>query len=120
MCKWKTNTDKLEEKWNEKKVEQKIDTQPTKVLGLTWNRESNEFGFDLTSILHESKDTCNTKRHILQIASRLFNPIGFLSQFIVRVKLLFQETWECGLEWDEELPTDLELKLISGMMNSEW
>lgn len=32
----------------------------------------------------------------------------FLSPFSIRVKCLFQEMWERGIAWDEDLPSDLE------------
>ncbi|XP_014835554.1 PREDICTED: uncharacterized protein LOC106913412, partial [Poecilia mexicana] len=56
------------------------------------------------------KDRENTKRSVLRTSARIFDPIGFLTPFTVRVKCLFQEMWEKGLSWDEPLPTDLEEK----------
>ena len=38
---------------------------------------------------------------------RIFDPIGLLSPFIIRVKCLFQEMWERGIAWDQDLPDDL-------------
>lgn len=37
----------------------------------------------------------------------IFDPIGFLTPFTIRVKHLFQELWERGIGWDDQLPPDL-------------
>lgn len=42
-----------------------------------------------------------TKRGILSLIARLFEPIGFT----VRAKIGIQRLWQRGLEWDQELPT---------------
>ena len=47
------------------------------------------------------------KRGVLQAAARIFDPVGFLSLFTIRVKCLFQEMWERGISWDEDLSIDL-------------
>uniref|UniRef100_A0A1A8CSF3 Integrase zinc-binding domain-containing protein n=1 Tax=Nothobranchius kadleci TaxID=1051664 RepID=A0A1A8CSF3_NOTKA len=52
----------------------------------------------------------NTKRGVLQTSSRIFDPIGFLTPFTIRAKCLFQEMWESGLKWDEQLPPKLKEK----------
>lgn len=33
--------------------------------------------------------------------------MGFLTPFTIRVKCLFQDMWQRGINWDEELPDDL-------------
>ncbi len=42
-----------------------------------------------------------TKRHILQISSKIYDPLGLLSPVTVKAKLLMQEKWQDELEWDE-------------------
>lgn len=78
-----------------------------KVLGLTWKTEQDDFVFDLRNLMDFLKDKRNTKRGVLQAAARIFDPIGFLSPFTIRVKCLFQKMWERGLEWDDNRPEDL-------------
>ncbi|XP_044027454.1 uncharacterized protein LOC122864200 isoform X2 [Siniperca chuatsi] len=78
-----------------------------KVLGLVWRPEEADFVFDQRGLMNILKDKENTKRGVLQTAARIFDPIGFLTPFTVRVKCLFQEMGERGLSWDEPLPTDL-------------
>lgn len=64
----------------------------------------------MTELVEFVKNKRGTKRIVLQSAARMFDPIGFLSPFIIRVKCLFQLLWEKGLEWDEELPEELSEK----------
>ncbi|GIY72110.1 hypothetical protein CEXT_809051 [Caerostris extrusa] len=36
-------------------------------------------------------------------AAKVFDPVGFLSPFVVRIKRLMQEIWERGLDWDSKV-----------------
>ena len=38
--------------------------------------------------------------------ARIFDPLGFLSIYSVRGKLLVQKTWDVSFNWDTELPMD--------------
>ena len=107
LCKWKTNSPELQQKWSQERQEQGKDSTPLKVLGLVWKSETDEFVFEMAEVINYVKDKRLTKRAVLQTASRIFDPIGFLSPFIIRAKIMFQEMWERGLDSDEELPMDL-------------
>lgn len=78
-----------------------------KVLGSVWRPESDDFEFDFKQLLSVLKGKGNTKRNVLQTSSRIFDPIGFLTPFTIRVKYLLQKMWERGLSWDHQLPPDL-------------
>ena len=43
---------------------------------------------------------------ILKKTATLLDPLGFLSPFVVKAKLLMQQTWLQALEWDEVLPPE--------------
>ena len=107
LCKWRTNNKALQAEWSKEDTEEIKTSSLLKVLGLVWRPETDYFIFDMTDLLEHVKDKRPTKRSVLQTTSRIFDPIGFLSPFIIRVKILFQEMWERGLEWDEDLPKDL-------------
>ncbi|GBM60618.1 hypothetical protein AVEN_209539-1 [Araneus ventricosus] len=53
------------------------------------------------------KGTYLSKRSVLSICGMLFDPLGMLTPFTVRMKLLLQNTWERDLQWYEPLPTDI-------------
>ncbi|GFY17733.1 uncharacterized protein TNCV_1074681 [Trichonephila clavipes] len=50
----------------------------------------------------------NTKRYLLQAAGRLFDPVGFIGPYTIRIKCLIQEIWCLGLNWDDKLLKQLE------------
>lgn len=39
--------------------------------------------------------------------SALYDPPGFLSPFVVRAKILFQDIWKLKLNWKDKLPDHL-------------
>ncbi|GFY44780.1 reverse transcriptase domain-containing protein [Trichonephila inaurata madagascariensis] len=46
---------------------------------------------------------------LLQAAGRLFDPVGFIGPYTIRIKRLIQEIWCLGLGWDDKLPKQLEV-----------
>ncbi|XP_044181007.1 uncharacterized protein LOC122962163 [Acropora millepora] len=44
-----------------------------------------------------------TKRGIQSTISSLFDPLGFLSPFILPIKVLIQDLWKGRVEWDDEI-----------------
>ena len=73
-----------------------------RAVGLHWDANSDTFQF---KVIPTSKPP--TKRGILSTVSSLFDPLGFLSPFILPMKVLLQELWRIGLQWDESIPEPL-------------
>ena len=48
-----------------------------------------------------------TKRSLLSIASRVFDPMGLITPFTIRAEMLFQELWQRGLQWEDRLDEDI-------------
>ncbi|XP_054708471.1 uncharacterized protein LOC129218267 [Uloborus diversus] len=55
-----------------------------------------------------------SKRVVLQTAAKCFDPAGFISPFLIRIKCIVQELWEMGLDWDETFNSEIRKKW------SEW
>ncbi|XP_054628394.1 uncharacterized protein LOC129179316 [Dunckerocampus dactyliophorus] len=111
LCKWTTNSPELKTKWQESEfdftAEPEAHDSVLKVLGLVWRPETDDFVFNLKHLMNIFKDKENTKRSVLRSSAKIFDPMGFLTPFTIRVKCLFQDMWQRGLSWDEELPDDL-------------
>ena len=73
-----------------------------RTLGVRWNTTADEFSFSSVT-----KDKPHTKRGILSTVSSIFDPLGFLSPFTIKAKLLLQQIWRSKLEWDEEISGDI-------------
>ncbi|GFR25222.1 integrase catalytic domain-containing protein [Trichonephila clavata] len=77
-----------------------------KILGLLWDTNSDVLRFDVQSFPDDWKFN-PTKRLVLKAMLKIFDPIGFIAPFSIRMKMLLQETWQKGLQWDDNLPRDL-------------
>ena len=80
-----------------------------KVLGIGWNKAEDAFFFNPKHIVKaaEGFSTTITKRQLLKVSSQIFDPFGFLSPFTLKLKLLFQRTWQCELGWDQPVIKDI-------------
>ncbi|XP_064488428.1 uncharacterized protein LOC135400525 [Ornithodoros turicata] len=79
-----------------------------KVLGLTWNPTVDTFSSN--DVLQFAQQRTDTKRSLLQTPARLYDPMGFLSPFLVKEKIWFQRTWQLKLNWGDALPNDIKQK----------
>ena len=80
----------------------------TKTLGVMWEAERDVFTFQVQQPLINNK--AQTKRNVLCAIASLFDPLQFLAPFTVRAKVLMQEIWMAGVDWDDELPENLKIK----------
>ncbi|XP_015751232.1 PREDICTED: uncharacterized protein LOC107331194 [Acropora digitifera] len=69
-----------------------------RTLGLHWDAERDVFCLKAVSTKKPA-----TKRGILCTISSLFDPLGFLSPFILPIKVLIQDLWKGRVEWDDEI-----------------
>lgn len=76
----------------------------TKVLGTTWDIIADRFEFDLTKFGVAREKDVITKRTILSMLAKLFDPLCLASPITVAAKVLFQELGTAKLGWDEEIP----------------
>ena len=77
-----------------------------RALGISWDTERDEFCFKV-----KAPDKKPTRRNILSIASTVFEPLGFVSPFIMPAKLVLQNLCRAGNGWDDE---------VSGPDLSKW
>ncbi|GFW43001.1 integrase catalytic domain-containing protein [Trichonephila clavipes] len=117
LRKWRSNSKQLNLLWQQEGVKTEssetsaIDLRPpTKVLGLAWDPENDLIYFDPKDLLKFMSRRGESKRFILSVVGRIFDPIGILGPFVIKLKCLLQELWTLGVEWDSELPPKLRHK----------
>ncbi|XP_055623126.1 uncharacterized protein LOC129766576 [Toxorhynchites rutilus septentrionalis] len=76
-----------------------------KTLGINWEPSTDQFRF---SINISRKEGPITKRKILSEIAQLYDPLGLIAPIIVRAKVLMQQLWMLSLDWDEEIPIEIE------------
>ncbi|KAL7299070.1 hypothetical protein TKK_0008162 [Trichogramma kaykai] len=95
-------------------------------LGVRWQPRSDSFHF--AASLSPVKESY-TKRGVLSETARLFDPLGWLAPVIVVAKILLQDLWLHGVDWDTPLPRELSdrwlafrnaLPLINTIKVSRW
>ena len=82
-----------------------------RILGLQWNMDKDIFCFELkfSKIKKEILDGSRqpTKREVLKVVMSVFDPLGFLSNLMIKTKILLQDIWKSDIGWDDELPASL-------------
>ncbi|XP_059058147.1 uncharacterized protein LOC131851643 [Achroia grisella] len=76
-----------------------------RALGLYWHPSRDLIGFN-TPIKQGQETLPNplTKRVILSLIMRVFDPLGILAPIVIRGRILLQNAWRMNLDWDIELP----------------
>lgn len=106
LQKWITNSKELAREIMQEgkgKVDIKMD-EIVKILGLSWDRESDSFQYSVRLPLQQEPIT---KRKVISDIARLFDPLGWVAPCVVIAKVMIQKLWLAGLDWDEELPIEL-------------
>ena len=67
-----------------------------RVLGMIWNVKEEVFRFEVNA---EAK--LLTRRFILSITNRLFDPLGLVAPVIVEARLIFRDVCKQKIDWDD-------------------
>ena len=87
-------------------IEEK-NSSDSKVLGVHWNPMKDALIFDLTEIANFARDLEPTKRNVVSVAAKFYDPFGFLSPVVIEFKLFFQELCRMKIGWDDPLNDEL-------------
>ncbi|XP_035918481.1 uncharacterized protein LOC118516615 [Anopheles stephensi] len=92
-----------------------VGDESERVLGMRWNPSSDELGFCTRACTAISdlwrEERIPTKREVLRCVMSLYDPLGLLAMFVIHGKILIQDLWRTGTQWDEE---------ISGIQYRDW
>lgn len=78
-----------------------------RTLGLIWKPKTDVLGFDVT-LKKVDKDVAQglrrpTKREMLKTIMSVFDPLGFLCPILIRGKIMLQDVWRSGTQWDQHI-----------------
>ena len=88
-------------------ISQPLKMEEHKVLGVPWNPESDQLMFDISDLAKAAIDLKPTKRNLVSLIGRFYDPLGFLSPVTIRFKILFQKLCQCKSDWDEIIVSEL-------------
>jgi len=108
--------------------EETIDiSEPVQVLGMIWDPTNDTLRVNTEHVRQDIEHL--TKRELLSIAQKIFDPIGLSAPFTLTAKIMLQETWVLGCKWDDELPEPMnkdfkkwykQLHLLSQLQLPRW
>ncbi|GBM25729.1 hypothetical protein AVEN_265228-1 [Araneus ventricosus] len=75
-------------------------TDEIKTLGIAWKARTDCFTFKVKV----EQNAHPTKRSVLSIIARLFDPLGLLGPVITKAKIFMQQLWLLKIDWGERLP----------------
>lgn len=102
-----------------------IKSDISKILGMFWNCSSDNLFYsanlqDCTPVDNSSTHKHNTKRSVLSVIARLYDPLGLINPILVTAKIILQKLWSLRLDWDDPIPDHLEIiwqKFIEDLQN---
>ncbi|XP_003738411.1 uncharacterized protein LOC100906333 [Galendromus occidentalis] len=117
LAKWKSNSSMLLRHLAETGVAaEDFDVVPSnllKVLGVTWDPTNDRLRFVIPKRIRGlDPGEVITQRSVLSIVASIFDPLGYLSPYLVRGKLIIQRLWENSLQWNEAVPNELRVELM--------
>lgn len=80
------------------------------VLGLNWDIQSDKLCCNTNNLPAVEDIDKGTKRELLSLTQRIFDPIGYTAPVMLTPKLIIQEAWRRELKWDD--PSDLLDKFV--------
>ncbi|EFA13221.1 hypothetical protein TcasGA2_TC010710 [Tribolium castaneum] len=106
LTKWTTNSNELlSEILESERCFQPVEfsNDSLKVLGFQWHPQTDLLGFKISV-----PDIECTKRNILSIIARIWDPLGLLAPVTLYAKLLIREIWVQKLGWDDPVSADIQ------------
>lgn len=77
------------------------------VLGLEWDKNTDEFVFQFKEFLSRCKSMSITKRNILSVSASIYDPLGLISPITAQIKVIFQLLCKEKSEWDDNVSSEV-------------
>ena len=92
-----------------------FEAEPTSpsILGLQWNVD--EDNLEVCRGMQNERPMIITQRAVLSHVSAVFDPLGIVSPFTIRMRLLLKSIWkENGQSWDKKLNEKIDMSSRNG------
>ena len=111
LCKWRSSSLEvlqdipadLQEKSHIKDATAPHPPTQSKALGLQWDSRQDTMSPSITV----SNSYRPTKKGLISDVSKTYDILGWISPAVLSMKLLYQQLWKTGHDWDQEVPPDL-------------
>ena len=80
-----------------------IEDTVTKTLGVMWNIQDDSLQYTVQT----DNNLKATKRNILSVISKVFDPLGLIGPIVIRAKVILQRLWNENLDWDDKVSNEL-------------
>lgn len=99
-----------------------------KTVGMEWTPTTDKIHFKI-KMSNLCQNNHITKRQLLSDSSKLYDPCGFFSPITVKSKILMQDIWKTGTNWDDYVAESIqnewnahkaELPLIEDIKIDRW
>ena len=87
-----------------------------KTLGLLWKSEDDEFSYSYR--ITDVNENISKGSFLKRIAT-IFDPLGLKTPFTVCAKILLQEMWLAGCNWDDSVLTHSKRRRFAGFQNCQ-
>ena len=77
------------------------------ILGVLWNPSSDYLIFDISELAQVAANLQPTKRNLVSLIGKFYDPLGFLAPITIRYKVLFQRLCQDKIDWDDPLPESI-------------
>ena len=86
------------------------DGEKHKVLGIFWDPSKDTLNLGVREVFEKAEKLTATKRNVLKSIASIFDPVGYLQNIVVSLKILFQEICVSNVGWDDVINCDLQFK----------
>ena len=94
-------------------------TTEQKVLGLIWNHFEDHFIFEFNFLIQFARELPLSKRSVLNVIAKLYDPLGLLSPLFTTIKVIIQELCKLKVDWDEPLTDNLKSRYLDWLIDLE-
>ena len=88
-------------------MESDVEAKSTKILGIPWNKETDQLSIDLAACINNGNKEVITKRKILSAINSVFDLLGFSAPVLITGKILYSQLCLLKLGWDQQIPNEL-------------